>query len=170
MHDSTETENQNENMESEEVQRDVSNELPDWLQEFREILVDESTSEKRRGDLMQRSAHTSSSSHDSPMEPRAHVEQSPTCRTVQDLATQWLQSFPCKRKSSEETSKTCCSSWSLRGNQKVKNTDNSLEFGRSCEELSWESPHHTDQKQMGLLREQCAESRKGHLRCYCSRV
>ena len=37
-------------------------------------MVDESTSEGPRGDLMQRSAHTSSSSRDSPMEPRAHVE------------------------------------------------------------------------------------------------
>ena len=38
------------------------------------ILVDESTSDKRRGDPLQRSADTSSSSHDSPMEPRTHVE------------------------------------------------------------------------------------------------
>ena len=66
--DSTETEKQNKNRESKEVQRDISHELPDWLQEFRENLVDESTSEGRRGDLMQRSAHTSSSSHDPPME------------------------------------------------------------------------------------------------------
>ena len=29
---------------SEEVQRDISHELPGWLQEFRENLVDESTS------------------------------------------------------------------------------------------------------------------------------
>ena len=33
--------------ESEEVQRDMSHELPDWLQEFRENLVDESTSTER---------------------------------------------------------------------------------------------------------------------------
>ena len=37
-------------------------------------LVDESNFEGRREDLMLRSAHTSSSSHDPPMEPRAHVE------------------------------------------------------------------------------------------------
>ena len=30
--------------------------------------------------------------------------------------------------------------------------------------------HHTDQKQMGLLKEQCAEWKKGPLRCYCSPV
>ena len=155
--------------ESEEVQRDISHELPDSLQDFRENLVDESTSEKRRGDLMQRSAHTSSSCHDSPMEPRAYVEpgsgkqcvfshfpKDPNCEiclktkirrascgrranaavpraenfgdlitgdykvpteesesrnnhrcavVVQDSATQWLQSYPCKTKSSQETSK-----------------------------------------------------------------
>ena len=66
LHDSTETENQNKNR---EVQRDMSHELPDWLHEFRENLVDESTSEGRRRDQMQRSAHTSSSSHDPPAEP-----------------------------------------------------------------------------------------------------
>ena len=70
LHDSTEVENQNENRESKEVQRDISHELPDWLQEFRENVVDESTSEKRREDLMQRSAHTSVRL----MEPRVHVE------------------------------------------------------------------------------------------------
>ena len=35
LHDSTETEKQNKNRESKEVQRDMSHELPDWLQEFR---------------------------------------------------------------------------------------------------------------------------------------
>ena len=74
LHDSTETEKRNTKRESEEVQRDISHKLPDLPQEFRENLVDESTSEKRRGDLMQRSAHTSSSSHGSPLDTRAHVE------------------------------------------------------------------------------------------------
>ena len=31
----------------------------------------------------------------------------------------------------------CKSSWSRRGNQKVIYTDNSLEFGKACEDLSW---------------------------------
>ena len=39
-----------------------------------ESTFDESTSEGRRGDLMQRNADTSSSPHDPPMEPRAKVE------------------------------------------------------------------------------------------------
>ena len=56
------------------MQRAISHELPAWLQEFRENLVDESTSEELRGDLMQRSADTSKSSHELLMEPRATVE------------------------------------------------------------------------------------------------
>ena len=60
--------------ETKEVQRDTSHELLDWLQEYRENLVEESTSEGRRGDLMERSAETSSSSHELPLEQRAHVE------------------------------------------------------------------------------------------------
>ena len=47
LHDSTETENKI-SRESKEVQRDTSHELLDWLQEFRENWVDESTSEGRR--------------------------------------------------------------------------------------------------------------------------
>ena len=39
LHDSTETEKQHKNRESKKVQRDLSHELPDWLQEFRENLV-----------------------------------------------------------------------------------------------------------------------------------
>ena len=37
LRESTEAENKNKNKEREEVQRDTSHELPDWLQEFREI-------------------------------------------------------------------------------------------------------------------------------------
>ena len=44
LHESTETENNNKNVESEEVQIDMLHDLPDWLQEFKENLVDESTS------------------------------------------------------------------------------------------------------------------------------
>ena len=42
LHKPTETENQNKNRESKEVHRDITHELPDWLQDFRENLVDES--------------------------------------------------------------------------------------------------------------------------------
>ena len=44
LHETTETESKHKNGESEEVQRGISHEFPDWLQEFRVNLVDESTS------------------------------------------------------------------------------------------------------------------------------
>ena len=44
MHRSTETENTNKNERREEVHSDLLHDLPDWLQDFREILVDESSS------------------------------------------------------------------------------------------------------------------------------
>ena len=65
--------NKNKHGESEEVQRDFSHELLDWLQEFGEILVDESTSEPW-GNPEQGSPDTSKSSHELPTEPRAKVE------------------------------------------------------------------------------------------------
>ena len=78
---------------------------------------------------------------------------------VQDLATQWVQSYPCKSKSSQETQKNPKKFLEPTRKPKVIYTDNSLEFGKSCEELSGiiVRQRHTDQKQMGLLKEQCAE-------------
>ena len=72
LHEPTETENNNKNGEREEVQRDMSHELHDWLQEFRENLVDESTSTEPWPE--QGSQDTSKSPHKLPMEPRAKVE------------------------------------------------------------------------------------------------
>ena len=54
------TENKNENEGSEEVQSDMSHELLDWLQEFRQNLVDESTSIelwRNREQVIQRITH-----------------------------------------------------------------------------------------------------------------
>ena len=85
LHDSTETENQNKNRESKEVQRDISHELPDWPHELRENVVDESTSEGRREDLMQRRVFTSSSSHRPPAEPR--------CAYLVLVSTVYLRTF-----------------------------------------------------------------------------
>ena len=60
------------NMENlKKVQKDISHELPDWLQEFRENLVDESNSTKHLRNPEQGSQDTSKSSHELPMEPRA---------------------------------------------------------------------------------------------------
>ena len=74
LHKSTETENKSKNGESEEVQRDISHQLPDWLQEFRENLVHESTSTEPWRNVEQGSQDTSKSSHELPMEPRAKME------------------------------------------------------------------------------------------------
>ena len=187
LHESTETENQNKNEGSQEVQRDISHHLPDLLQEFRENLVDESTSTKPWENPEQGSQHTSKSSHEFPMEPRAYMEpglgkqsvythfpkdtnseiclttkitkascrrradvvmpraenfgdlitadhkvHSESCESrnnhryaivVQDLATQWIQSYPCKILEPDRK-------------PKVIYTDNSLELGKACEDES----------------------------------
>ena len=56
---------------------------------------------------------------------------------VQDLATQWLQSYPCKTKTSQENQKSPMKFLEPTRKPKVIYTDKSLEFGKSCEELSW---------------------------------
>ena len=56
---------------------------------------------------------------------------------VQDLASQWLQSYPCKTKTSQETQKSLMEFLEPTRKLKVIYTDNSLEFGKSCEDLSW---------------------------------
>ena len=78
---------------------------------------------------------------------------------VQDLATQWIQSYPCKTTTSQETQRSLQKFLEPNRNPKVIYTDNSLEFGKACEDLPGiiVRRHHTDQKQMGLLKEQCAE-------------
>ena len=67
---------------------------------------------------------------------------------VQDLATQWIQSYPCKSKSSQETQKNPMKFLEPTRKPKVIYTDNSLEFGKSCEELSWNhctsTPHRSE--------------------------
>ena len=56
---------------------------------------------------------------------------------VQDLATQWIQSCPCETKTSQEMEKSLQSSWSRRANKKNIYTDNSGEFGKAVDDLSW---------------------------------
>ena len=56
---------------------------------------------------------------------------------VQDLATQWIQSYPCETKIHRRR-KRVGKSFSGRHTSKVFFfSDNSLEFGKSCEDLSW---------------------------------
>ena len=78
---------------------------------------------------------------------------------VQDLATQWIQSYPCKQKLHRKHKGACKSSWNPIGSLKS--------FTRT---IPWNLAklvkifpgiivrrHHTDRKEMGLLREQYAE-------------
>ena len=78
---------------------------------------------------------------------------------VQDLATQWIQAYPCKTKTSQETQRSLQKFLGPDRNPKVTYTDNSLEFGKPCEDLSWNhgtsTPHRSETN--GLLKEECAE-------------
>ena len=55
---------------------------------------------------------------------------------VQDLATQWIQSYPCKTKTSQETQRSLQKFCEPDRKPKVICTDNSLEFGKTCEDFS----------------------------------
>ena len=67
---------------------------------------------------------------------------------VQDLATQWIQSYPCKTKTSQETQRSLQKFLKPERKPKVIYTDNSLEFGKACEDLSWNhctsTPHRSE--------------------------
>ena len=56
---------------------------------------------------------------------------------VQDLATQWIQLYPCKNKNFRKRKRAYKSSWSRTGNQKSFTLTIPWTFGKSCEELSW---------------------------------
>ena len=67
---------------------------------------------------------------------------------VQDLATQWIQSCPCKNRLHKRRKRVYESSSSLRKKPFVIFTDNSLEFGKSCEDPAWNhrtsTPHRSE--------------------------
>ena len=67
---------------------------------------------------------------------------------VQDLATQWIQAYPCKNKTSQETQRSLQKFLEPERKPKVIYTDNSLEFGKGCEDLSWNhctsTPHRSE--------------------------
>ena len=56
---------------------------------------------------------------------------------VQYLATQWIQSYPCETKTSHETERSLSKFLEPSHKPKVVYTDNSMEFGKACEDLSW---------------------------------
>ena len=65
-------------------------------------------------------------------------------------AIQWLQSHPCKTKTSQETQKSLQKFLEPTTKPKVIYTDNSLEFGKCCEDLYWNhctsTPHRSETK------------------------
>ena len=67
---------------------------------------------------------------------------------VQDLATQWIQSYPCKTKTSQETERSLQKFLEPNRKLEVICTDNSLEFSKACEDLSWNhctsAPHRSE--------------------------
>ena len=179
-------------------------EIPEWLQEFRENLVDDEIplqggshasssheasvepTTKRREDLGKHSVYThfpkdrnceickSTKMTRAPCRrrngeavPRAvnfgdlitadHKVLSDNCEyrnnhryavVVQDLATQWIQAYPCKNKTSQETQRSLQKFLEPKRKPKVIYTDNSLEFGKACEDLSWNhctsTPHRSE--------------------------
>ena len=182
----------------------LCSEIPEWLQEFREILVDD--------EIPVHGESHASSSHEASLEPifkrsedlgkhsvythfpkdrnceickRTKITRAPCRRrnrgavpraenfgdlitadhkvlsdncesrnnhryaiVVQDLATQWIQAHPCKTKTSQETQRSLQKFLEPDRNPKAIYTDNSLEFGKACEDLSWNhctsTPHRSE--------------------------
>ena len=190
--------------ESKKEQNDqLCSEIPEWLQEFRENLVDneiplqgcshassshEASLEpttKRREDLGKHSVYThfpkdrnceickrtkiTRAPHrrrNGGAVPRAenvgdlvtadHKVLSDNCESrnnhryaivVQDLATQWIQAYPCKTNFSG-TQRNLPKFLEPERKPKVIFTDNSLDFGKACEDLSWNhctsTPHRSE--------------------------
>ena len=179
-------------------------EIPEWLQEFRENLVDDEIplqggshassshevslepNTKRREDLGKHNVHAHFPKdrnceickqtkitrapcrrRNGEAVPRAanfgdlitadHKVLSDNCESrnnhryavvVQDLPTQWIQAYPCKNKTSQETQRSLQKFLDPERKPKVIYTDNSLEFGKACEDLSWNhctsTPHRSE--------------------------
>ena len=179
-------------------------EIPEWLQECRENLVDDEIplqggshassshevslepTTKRSEDLGKHNVHTHfpkdrnceickrtkitrapCSRRNAEAVPRAvnfgdlitadHKVLSDNCESrsnhryavvVQDLVTQWIQAYPCKTKTSQETQRSLQKFLEPERKPKVIYTDNSLQFDKACEDLSWNhctsTPHRSE--------------------------
>ena len=60
-----------------------------------------------------------------------------TITGMQSWYTQWIQAYPCKTKTSQETQRSLQQFLEPDRNPQVIYTDNSMEFGKACEDLSW---------------------------------
>ena len=90
---------------------------------------------------------------------------------VQDLATQWIQSFPLKTQTSQQTEKSLQKFFEPTWKSKVIYTV--LRIGKACGDLSWKHfvrQHLTVQRQVVLLKKLHAECRKGLLQNCCKLV
>ena len=78
---------------------------------------------------------------------------------VQDLATQWIQAYPCKNKNFRKPREACKSSCSPIGILKSSTLTIPWNLAKPVKIFPGiiVRRHPTDRKQMGLLREQCAE-------------
>ena len=67
---------------------------------------------------------------------------------VQDLATQWIHSDLCRTKTSQETQRSLQKFLESNRKPKVIYTDDSLECGKACKDLSWNhctsTPHRSE--------------------------
>ena len=67
---------------------------------------------------------------------------------VQDLTTQWNQYYPCTTETSHETETSLLKFLDPSQAPKVVFSDNSMEFGKACEVLSWShrtsTPHRSE--------------------------
>ena len=86
---------------------------------------------------------------------------------VQDLATQWLLSYPCKTKTSQETQRSLQKFLEPKRKPKVIYTDNCLEFGKACEDPSWNhcTSSTTPIGNKWYCRKSSAQSKGRHLCC-----
>ena len=87
---------------------------------------------------------------------------------VQDLATQWIQAYPCKNKTSQETQRSLQKFLEPERKPKVIYTDNSLEFGKACEDLSWNHCTSTPRRSEtnGIAERAVRRVKKKHLCCF----
>ena len=183
----------------------LNSEISEWLQEFRENLVDDEIplqggshassshevplepTTKRREDLGKHNVHTHFPKdrnceickrtkitrapcrrRNGEAVPRAvnfgdlitadHKVLSDNCESrnnhryavvVQDLATQWIQAYPCKTETSQETQRSLQKFLAPERKPKVIYTDNSPGIIARL--------HHTDRRLMVLRKEQCAD-------------
>ena len=72
---------------------------------------------------------------------------------VQDLANQWIQSYPCKNTTSQQTQRSLQKFLEPERNPNVIYTDNSLEFGKACEDLSWNHCTSTPERAVRRVKE-----------------